>query len=139
MILVLQVLATAQAVTKAGQRLFRPHGLTVAKFNVLNLLSDQPDGMRSSDLARRLIVDASNVTGLVKRMKAEGYLREVDNVLDRRQHVVALSPKGLRIWKAAFQDYRRTLEAFEAGLNPADRRAAERVLQQILTASLSTH
>ena len=139
MILVIQVLATAQAVTKAGQRLFRPHGLTVAKFNVLNLLSDQPAGMRASDLARGLIVDASNVTGLIKRMTAEGYLRPVTNVSDRRQHVVALSPKGLRVWRSAFEQYRRALEAFEAGLRPAERDATEKVLTRILTASQSRH
>jgi DNA-binding MarR family transcriptional regulator len=69
---------------------------------------------------------------------AEGYLRKVDNVSDRRQHVVALSPKGLRIWRAAFQDYRRALDAFESGLKPAERKGAERVLRQIFTGSLST-
>ncbi len=41
-----------------------------------NLLSDQPDGMRASDLARALIVDRSNVTGLIKRMKKDGLLKE---------------------------------------------------------------
>jgi len=94
--LVLQVLAAAQALEKAGQRIFRSHGLTVAKFNVLNLLSDQPDGMRASDLARALIVDRSNVTGLIKRMKKDGLLQEVETAHDRRQHVVTLSPKAVR-------------------------------------------
>ena len=83
--LVLQVLAAAQAVEKAGQRLFRPHGLTVAKFNVLNLLSDQPAGMRASDLARALVVDPSNVTGLLKRMKAEKFLKEFDSLCSKRK------------------------------------------------------
>jgi len=132
--LVLQVLAAAQAVEKAGQRLFRPHGLTVAKFNVLNLLSDQPAGMRASDLARALVVDPSNVTGLLKRMKAEKFLKEFDNESDRRQHVVGLSPKGRRAWQASYQDYLRALDAFEAGLEPADREAAQRVLEQTLAA-----
>lgn len=133
--LVLQVLAAAQAVEKAGQRLFRPHGLTVAKFNVLNLLSDQPAGMRASDLARALVVDPSNVTGLLKRMKAEKYLKEFDNESDRRQHVVGLSPRGRRVWQASYRDYLRALDAFESGLKPADRDATRRVLEQILAAA----
>ena len=136
---VLQVLAAAQAVSKAGQRLFKPHGISVAQFNVLNLLSDQSEGMRATDLARALIVDASNVTGLIRRMTAEGYLRPIENPADRRQHIVALSPKGQRVWAAASREYARALEEFEDGLKAADREATEKVLQKILTASMSTH
>jgi|SRR5271165_3879429 len=131
MTLVLQILATAQAVTKAGQRLFKPHGLTVAQFNVLNLLTDQADGMRASDLARALIVDPSNVTGLLKRMKAEGYLKALDHPADRRQHVVGLTAKGRSVWQKAFRDYQRALEAFEAGFRPEERAVADSVLRRI--------
>jgi DNA-binding MarR family transcriptional regulator len=131
MLLILQLLSTAQAVTKAGQRLFKPHRLTVAHFNVLNLLSDQADGMRASDLARALIVDPSNVTGLLKRMKAEGYLKALDHPADRRHHVVVLTAKGRNVWQKAFRDYQRALEAFEADLRPEERTVADSVLQRI--------
>ena len=131
--LILHVLAAAQALEKAGQRLFRPHHLTVAQFNVLNLLSDQPGGLRASDLARALIVDPSNVTGLLRRMKKDGYLQELDNQADRRQHIVGLTRTGARVWKAAYRDYRRALDRFEAGLNPRDRDATVRVLESIST------
>ena len=131
---VLHILATAQALEKAGQRLFRPYGLTVAQFNVLNLLSDQPDGMRASDLARALVVDASNVTGLMKRMKAEGYLRERENPTDRRQHVVTLTPKGKRVWETANQEYCSSLAAVVSTLSPAECKTMARVLQRIAAA-----
>lgn len=133
--LVLQVLAAAQAFEKTGQQLFKPHGLTVAQFNVLNLLANEADGRRASDLARALIVDPSNVTGLLKRMKADGLLRERENLADRRQHVVQLAPKGRRAWQAANRDYARRLEASEAGLNSTDRKTTERVLQRLLAAT----
>jgi len=131
---VLHILATAQVLEKAGQRLFRPYGLTVAQFNVLNLLSDQPDGMRASDLSRALVVDASNVTGLMKRMKAEGYLRERENSADRRQHVVSLTPKGQRAWETANKEYSSSLAAVDATLSPAERKTMERILQRIAAA-----
>ena len=132
--LVLQVLSAAQAFEKTGQQLFKRHGLTVAQFNVLNLLAAEPDGMRASDLARALIVDPSNVTGLLKRMKIEGFLRERENSADRRQHIVGLTPKGQRVWRAANRDYTRSLEAIEATLSPADRKTTERVIQKMITA-----
>jgi DNA-binding MarR family transcriptional regulator len=129
--LVLQVLSTAQALQKEAQRLFRPHGLTAAQFNVLHLLSSRPDGMRASDLARALIVDPSNVTGLLKRMKQVGLLRELENPRDRRQHVVTLSAKGRAAWAGAFRDYQRNLAALDSVLSAASRRTAEKVLQRL--------
>jgi DNA-binding MarR family transcriptional regulator len=135
--LVLQVLATAQALQKEAQRIFRPHGLTAAQFNVLHVLSKQPAGMRASDLARALIVDPSNVTGLLKRMKQMGLLRALENSHDRRQHVVALSAKGRAAWESAHRDYGRNLAALDAVLSAANRKAAEKVLQQLTGAVAS--
>ena len=135
--LVLQVLATAQALQKRGQRVFRPHGLTSAQFNVLHLLSGRPEGMRATDLARALIVDPSNVTGLLKRMKQMGLLRTLENLRDRRQHVVALSAKGRASWSSALRDYSRNLVALDAALSPGGRKVAERVLARLTAAVLA--
>jgi len=128
MYLVLQVLATAQALEKAGQQIFRPHGLSVAQFNVLNLLSDQPEGMRASGLAEALVVDPSNITGLLNRMGRAGYLRELKSPHDGRQRVVTLSPKGQLLWRKAHAEYVRRIEAFEARIAGPDRRVMEKVL-----------
>jgi DNA-binding MarR family transcriptional regulator len=129
--LALQVLLTAQALEKKALGLFKPHGLTPAQFNVLHLLSDQPEGMRASDLAHALIVDPSNVTGLLKRMKQVGLLRELENSGDRRQHVVGLNAKGRAVWKAARRDYEKNLAAIDSALSPVGRKTAEKVLQQL--------
>ncbi len=128
MYLMLQVLATAQALEKAGQQLFRQHGLTVAQFNVLNLLSDRPDGMRASGLAGALVVDPSNITGLLKRMNRAGLLKELESPHDGRQRIVALSARGRQLWRKAHADYARRLDAFEAGISADDRRVTEQVL-----------
>lgn len=132
--LALHILAAAQAFEKSGQQLFKPHELTLAQFNILNLLAGEKEGLRASDLARALIVDASNVTGLLKRMKAAGFLREHENTGDRRQHIVGLTPKGQRIWQAANRDYLQTLDAVESTLSPADRKTTERVLSKLIAA-----
>jgi DNA-binding MarR family transcriptional regulator len=132
--LVLRVLTTAQALQKRAQRVFRPHGLTPAQFNVLHLLSGKPEGLRATDLARALIVDPSNVTGLLKRMKQMGLLTAVENVRDRRQHIVALTVKGRAVWGSAFRDYTRNLEALDAALSARGRKGAEKVLGQLTDA-----
>jgi DNA-binding MarR family transcriptional regulator len=129
--LVLEVLTAAQAFQKSAHKLFEPFGLTPAQFNVLNLLSDQPAGLRASDLARALIVDPSNVTGLLKRMKKEGWLREIKSTTDGRERIVALSAKGRSAWSAARRPYERSLAALEAELAPPDRAVAEAVLRRL--------
>ncbi|HEY9155101.1 MAG TPA: MarR family transcriptional regulator [Opitutaceae bacterium] len=128
----LRVLLTAQALEKASARLFAPHGLTPAQFNVLNLLSDRMDGMRASDLAKELIVDPSNVTGLLKRMKAKGWLAELDNGADRRQRIVGLTAKGRARWTKAHADYAVALEKIEETMNERERAVVEKVLQRFV-------
>ena len=130
--LVLRVMAAAQALEKAAARVFKPHGLTPARFNVLNLLADRPDGRRASDLASALIVDPSNVTGLLKRMRREGLLVELENAHDRRQYIVGLSAKGRTAWRNAHRDYEHCLAALVAGLGPKEGATADQVLQALI-------
>lgn len=129
--IVVRVLTTAQSFQKAAGRVFRPHGLTTARFNVLTVLSRNPDGMRASDLASALVVDPSNVTGLLKRMKREGLLRELENSRDRRQYIVGLSAKGRAAWQGANRDYEKCLAAIVAPLSESDLAAADSVLQAL--------
>ena len=129
--LVLRVLATAQALEKAAHHIFKPHGLTPARFNVLALLAKNPAGMRASDLASALIVDPSNVTGLLKRMKKENLLAELENTHDRRQYIVGLSPKGRAVWRRAHRKYEKCLAVLIAPLSGSENVTVEQVLQTL--------
>jgi MarR family 2-MHQ and catechol resistance regulon transcriptional repressor len=125
---VLRIFQTAQMLDKAAQRVFSPHGLTAAQFNVLNLLSDQEKGLRASELAASLIVDPSNVTGLLKRMSRDGLVTDLENKADRRQRIVALTPKGRALWTKACRDYNKCLKALDAELTAKDKMSTEAVL-----------
>jgi DNA-binding MarR family transcriptional regulator len=129
--LVLRILTAAGSIEKAAGRVFKPHGLTSAQFNVLNLLSRNPGGMRASDLASALIVDPSNVTGLLKRMKRDGLLAEMENTGDRRQYIVGMSAKGRTAWRGAHRDYEKCLALLVSGLPEAKLSAAADVLTVI--------
>ena len=125
---ILRIFQTAQVLDKAAQHVFSPHGLTAAQFNVLNLLSDQEKGLRASDLAASLIVDPSNVTGLLKRMSRDGLVANLANTADRRQRIVALTPKGHKLWSKACRDYDKCLKALTALLTEKDKMSTEEVL-----------
>lgn len=118
--LALGILTAAQALEKAAQRLFKPLGITPAQFNVLNLLAAEPDGLKSSDLAKALIVDKSNVTGLIKRMAADGLVHQDIGASDARQRILTLTKKGRAKWVSAVGLYQAGLGAVEAGLSRND-------------------
>ena len=95
--LIVAVLSTADAFLRESQRLFRPLGLTGAQFNVLNLLAGAADGISQRELGDRLLVDRSNVTGLLDRMEKAGWVRRTDHPEDRRVYLVRLTPAGRRV------------------------------------------
>lgn len=129
---ILRIFQTAQTLDKAAQRVFSPHGLTAAQFNVLNLLADQEAGLRASDLAASLIVDPSNVTGLLKRMSRDDLVTDLENTADRRQRIVALTPKGRKLWTKASRDYEACLKILDGLLSGKEKTAIEAVLVRLL-------
>jgi MarR family 2-MHQ and catechol resistance regulon transcriptional repressor len=128
---ILRIFQTAQILDKAAQRVFSPHELTAAQFNVLNLLADQEAGLRASDLAASLIVDPSNVTGLLKRMSRDGLVTDLENADDRRQRIVALTPKGRKLWAKASRDYEACLKILDGLLSEKEKIGIETVLVRL--------
>lgn len=118
--LTVAILATADAFLRESQRLFRPLGLTGAQYNVLNVLSDPPDGMSQRELSDRLVVDRSNVTGLLDRMEKAGWVRREDDPGDRRVYRVTLTAAGRRLWGQAHAQYLAVVAQVTQGL-PAKR------------------
>lgn len=118
--LVVAVLSTADAFLRESQRLFRPLGLTGAQFNVLNLLAESADGVSQRELGDRLLVDRSNVTGLLDRMEKTGWVRRTDHPEDRRVYLVRLTPAGRELWAKASAVYLEVVAQVAAGL-PAKR------------------
>ncbi len=120
--LVHELVATADLFLRESQRLFRPHGLTAPQFNVLNLLADRaPDaGYSQRELADTLVVDRSNVTGLIDRMEAAGWVRRVDDPADRRVYRVALTPAGRRLWQKVAPDYDQVVAQVTGALSAVE-------------------
>lgn len=125
--LVHDVVATADLFLRESTRLFRPLGLTAPQFNVLNLLAARDDslGYSQRELADALVVDRSNVTGLLDRMQTAGWVRRVDDPADRRVYRVKLTAAGRRLWQKASPGYESVVGQVTARLGEA--RMAETV------------
>lgn len=105
--LIHDIVATADVFLRESARLFRPHGLTAAQFNVLNLLAVRAEdaGFSQRELADALVVDRSNVTGLVDRMEAAGWVRRENDAADRRVYRVRLTAAGRKLWQKVAPGY----------------------------------
>lgn len=127
----LLVLHTAATLKKAAARFFREFELSPAQFNVLHLLSGKPEGTRAGDLAVGLVVDPSNITGLLNRMSVDGLVEDCESPTDGRSRVVRLTAKGRTRWQKAHSAYAVVLGKMEAALTATERTAVVRALKKI--------
>ncbi len=119
-----EVLLTADVFLRESRRLFRRHGLTAAQYNVLNLLATEVGGLSQRQLGDLLVVDRSNVTGLVDRLEKAGWVRREDDPRDRRIYRVSLTPLGRRLWGKIAPDYGRVVRLVSAKVGDQDARTA---------------
>ena len=117
--LVVQTLRAHNALLRASRRLFRPFGLSEAQFNVLHILQDAPTPLTQRELSEILVVDRSNVTGLIDRMEHAGWVKRMPVPNDRRAYRVVLTPSGQRLWQAAHPVYAAAAAAVARDLKPA--------------------
>ena len=107
--LIHQTVRTANTLLRESRRLFRPFGLTDAQFNVLNVLSENEEGLSQRELSDILVVDRSNVTGLLDRMEKAGWVRRHDVPNDRRSYRIRLTASGKKLWGSIYPAYEKAV------------------------------
>lgn len=104
-------------------------GLTFPQAHALKLLDpDRPLPM--SEIAERLVCDASNVTGIADRLEARGLVERRAGD-DRRVKALALTAKGAEIRNHVIESMRRPPAAI-AALPAEEQRALRDILRHAL-------
>lgn len=112
--LVLNARMAARAVTRAADRLFRPHGVSAAQFSILVRLREQPS-LSVTEMAQALAMDRTTLSrnldllsrkGLVTDAAAEGPARCCVLTDTGRSRVAELIP----IWRQAHAELRQNLQ-----------------------------
>ena len=113
---------------RSGERAGRD--LSPAQCHVLHLLEPgRPVPM--GRLAQTLSCDASNVTGLIDRLEARGYIRRQPSPDDRRVKVLELTTTGCRR-RAELVKHLKSAVVPLARLSAADQRRLVRLLEGIV-------
>lgn len=74
------------------------HDTTLPRFDVLAALDREENGMKMSELSRRLLVSNGNVTGIVERLVLDGLVVRVPIDDDKRAMRVRLTPTGKTVF-----------------------------------------
>ena len=102
-------------------RLRERFGMSLPRFDLMAQLERAPDGLRMSELSRRLMVSGGNVTSLVDQLVGEGLVvrREVPG--DRRASAVCLTARGQEGFLAMAHEHEAWIVELTGKLPTADR------------------
>lgn len=92
--------------------------LTPAQGMLLTAL-DPGSSKNMNDLSKIMACDASNITGLIDRLEANGYIDRIADEQDRRVKNICLTKRGTMCRKALLDALRET-EAVDIGKLTAD-------------------
>ena len=76
-------------------------GLSVAQYDLLAcLVLAEPEVLKQSDLASRLLVTKGNISGMLNRMTEQGLVSRADDPNDRRSKRIIITEEGRKLYEA---------------------------------------
>jgi DNA-binding MarR family transcriptional regulator len=124
--LVLEVFKLNGRLLAAGDRIAAPHGLTSARWQVLGALAEAP--RTAAQIARAMGLARQSVQRLVDAMRADGILASAANPEHARARLIALTPRGRRLYAAVMAGQAVWANATASGVAAAEIARACRTL-----------
>ena len=94
----LNLLRTADRLSRAMQRTIRPWGVTATQYNVLRILRGAgPEGLTCSEIGNRMLTADPDITRLLRRLKTLKLIRQHHDRRDRRIVRTIISEAGLQL------------------------------------------
>ena len=115
------------------ERLRLEFGTTLPRFDVLAALYRVPEGMKMSELSRKLIVSNGNVTGIVDRLADDGFVLREAVPEDRRAARVKLTQKGFREFAEQAEAHENWVSELLSGVDEENAANTAHMLQAALT------
>ncbi|BCF91728.1 MarR family transcriptional regulator [Paraburkholderia sp. PGU16] len=91
----LRMLTTTNLVqAELRKRLRNEFDTTLPRFDLMAQLERHPEGLKMTELSRRLMVTGGNITGITDQLEKEGLVARDTDQNDRRSISVRLTPEG---------------------------------------------
>ena len=111
-------------------RVFAAHGLTVAQFDVLATLGVR-DGITQQELSELMLVTKGNVTGLIDRTEAVGWVERRPDPQDRRANRLFLTDRGRRLLAETMPDSQALIREIFGRLEPGQLQTLHDLLEPL--------
>jgi DNA-binding MarR family transcriptional regulator len=102
------------------RRLRDTFDVTLPRFDLMAQLERHPNGLRMTELSRRMMVTSGNITGITDQLVDEGLVRREPDANDRRAFVVKLTPTGRRAFDRMAAAHEGWIVELFAGLGAVD-------------------
>ncbi len=129
-LLCFQLGAAARKIQKYYNKKFEEYGITVAQSFILSSLSET-DGLYVKNLAERLDIDSSAITGLVDRLEKEKLVERRVDPEDRRAFRIFLTEKGKKLAGTLAPIGQEFNKRLKEGMNKEELAAFKKFLQKI--------
>ncbi|HEY2065973.1 MAG TPA: MarR family transcriptional regulator [Gemmatimonadaceae bacterium] len=131
--LTLLLLDAARAIEARAEGVLAEEGLSLAKLGALRHLVLAAEPLTLSQLAERHCCGKSNVTQLVDRLEADGYVVRASDPEDRRTVRAAITPAGRAAYERAsvqLGEFERTLDDHLGDARRTELRATLKALRE---------
>ncbi len=128
----LRMLTCTQLVEKQLRSLLRERfDTTLPRFDLMAQLERAPDGLKMSELSRRMMVTGGNVTGITDQLVQEGLVDRVDVEGDRRAYRVRLTPRGRKLFNEMAHEHEEWILSAFSALSDKDISTLHRLLGKV--------
>ena len=127
---------------KQGTRYVGPFGATTQQWAVLGALARplvRDDGMMVKDLMEFLDVSRQNLTAVLDRLEARGWIKRVKDKDDGRSRLVRLTGEGNKIWARMQEPIEAFYSAALSTFSHDDQVLLYRLLDRLKTAGRARH
>jgi MarR family 2-MHQ and catechol resistance regulon transcriptional repressor len=115
----------------------RTLGLTVTQFDVIATLGNQPP-MTCKMLGEKTFITKGTLTGVLERMEGKALIKRTVNSDDGRSQIIALTPKGQKLFEKVFPEHLNYLNQAFKRLSKKELLETQKTLSNFKTIFLST-
>lgn len=128
----LNVLVTADHLRSRMDRLCGAFGISASQYNVLRILrGTHPGGHSRSEIVRRMLERAPDVTRLIDRLVKRGLVERCRGARDRRLSISRITASGLTLLERMEPAVDEEKRAFAERVSPADCVELSRICESI--------
>ena len=124
------------ALHRRSEARFAPHGVTADQFVLLATLAREGHALTQRELARRMSSDPSTVRAMLVLLEERGLIERAAHPTDARARTVALTAKGMRLYRRVWMAGEPVRQQLLAALRRTEAAKLVKLLSRI-TAALS--